>query len=231
MAAAGRETADPAPPELDTRALGKRTGGDAKLRVYISYSRDDLDFADQLFSALEAYGFAPEMDRQSSLSGEHWLTRLAGMFGEADTVLFVLSPSSALSKVCAWEVEEAGRLAKRIIPVICRPLDGTMPPRRLRELGSILFYAEPSVPGSGFGAGLGRLVQTLNADADWLRAHTWLARRAAYWEAGGRPASRLLIGGDLVEAKAWATGRPQDAQPTAVQERGWASMRSTFACS
>ena len=68
MAAAGRETADPAPPELDTRALGKRTGGDAKLRVYISYSRDDLDFADQLFSALEAYGFAPEMDRQSSLS-------------------------------------------------------------------------------------------------------------------------------------------------------------------
>src|SRR5262245_44079092 len=218
MAAAGRDTADPAPPDMDTPAAGKRAGADAKLRIYISYSRDDLDFADQLFAALEAYGFAPDMDRQSSLSAEDWQTRLGSLIGEVDTVVFVLPPSSALSKVCAWELAEADRLAKRVIPVICRPLDGSIPPSRLRDLGSILFYPQPGVPGSGFGSGLGRLVQILNADIDWLRAHTWLARRSAHWDTGGRPAGRLLSGGDLAEARAWIAQRPKDVpQPSPLQ--------------
>ena len=41
-----------------------------KLRVFISYSRDDLDFADQLVIGLELAEFAPTIDRQgiSSLS-------------------------------------------------------------------------------------------------------------------------------------------------------------------
>ena len=76
-----------------------------KLRVFISYSRDDLYFADQLDAALDA----------------------CGLISEADTVVFVLSPASARSEICAWEVEEAARLGKRILPVNCRPLEGASP--------------------------------------------------------------------------------------------------------
>jgi hypothetical protein len=37
---------------------------------------------------------------------------------DADTIVFVLSPSSAGSPVCAWEAKEAASLGKRIIPVL-----------------------------------------------------------------------------------------------------------------
>ena len=123
-----------------------------KLRVFLSYSRDDLQFADQLDAALGACGFDCTLDRHSVSGGEEWKRRLGSLISEADTVVFVLSPGSARSEMCAWEVEEAGRLGKRILPVICRPLLEATPPPRLRELNFIFFHAESKVPGSGFGS-------------------------------------------------------------------------------
>ena len=41
-----------------------------KLRVFISYSRDDLKFADQLDMALVAYGFECLIDREDISGGE-----------------------------------------------------------------------------------------------------------------------------------------------------------------
>jgi hypothetical protein len=129
----------------------------------------------------------------------------------------VLSPSSARSEICAWEVGEAIRLGKRIIPVLCRALNGTSPPAQLAELNYIFFYEEPRSPGSGFGSGLVRLVAALNTDLDWLREHTRYLQRASEWDAGGRPANRLLSGADIASAKAWAARRPKDApEPTAL---------------
>ena len=139
-------------------ASGPASSDKGKLRVFISYSRDDLKFADQLDDALAACGFECLIDRHGISGGEDWKRRLGNLISEADTVVFVLSPSSARSPICDWEVEEAARLNKRILPVICRPLEGVSPPPRLRELNYIFFYEEPKVPGSGFGNGLARLV-------------------------------------------------------------------------
>jgi TIR domain-containing protein len=124
---------------------------DGKLKVFISYSRDDLDFADQLVAGLEVGGFEPTIDRHGISGGEDWKRRLGGLLRDADTVVFVLSPSSARSEICAWEVEEAVQLGKRILPVNCRPLAGTPPPSRLEELNYIFFYAEPKSPASALG--------------------------------------------------------------------------------
>src|SRR5262245_51650555 len=179
-----------------------------KLRVFISYSRDDLDFVDQLDAALGACGFESDIDRNSIRSGETWMRRLGNLISEADTVIFVLSPTSARSEICAWEVEEAVRLGKRILPVNCRPLEGADPPPRLRELNYIFFHAEPHNPGSGFGTSLANLVAVLNTDFEWVREHTRYLQRAREWDAGGRPANRLLSGDDIAEAKAWAARRP-----------------------
>jgi TPR repeat protein len=188
-----------------------------KLRVFISYSRDDLDFADQLDAALDACGFACVLDRHGISGGEDWKRRLGNLISEADTVVFVLSPTSARSEICAWEVEEAARLSKRILPVNCRPLDGVSPPLRLRDLNYILFHADPKTPGSGFGTGLAKLVAALNTDFDWLREHTRYLQRATEWDRGGRPANRLLSGDDVAEVKAWAARRPKSApEPTAL---------------
>jgi hypothetical protein len=132
-------------------------------------------------------------------------------------VVFALSPNSARSEICAWEVEEAERLGKRILPVICRPLEGESPPPRLQDLNYILFHTDPKTPGSGFGTGLTNLVAALNTDFDWLREHTRYLQRATEWDRGGRPANRLLSGDDIAEAKAWAARRPKSApEPTAL---------------
>jgi TPR repeat protein len=189
-----------------------------KLRVFISYSRDDLKFADQLEAALNLCGFECLIDRHDISGGEDWKRRLGNLIREADTVVFVLSPSSARSPICDWEVEEAARLNKRILPVNCRPLEGVSPPPRLRELNYIFFYDEPKLPGSGFGTGLAGLIPALNTDFDWLRDHTRYLQRAIEWDTGGRPANRLLSGDDIAEAKAWVARRPKGApEPTALQ--------------
>ena len=88
----------------------------AKLRVFVSYSRDDLAFADQLVEALDAYGFEPLIDRQGISGSEDWKKRLSELIAQSDTVAFVLSPRSAASPICQWEVGEVDRLGKRVIP-------------------------------------------------------------------------------------------------------------------
>ena len=115
-------------------------------------------------------------------------------------------------------MEEAARLGKRILPEICRALEDASPPSRLRDLNYIFFHAEPKAPGSGFGTGLASLIAALNTDFDWLREHTRYLQRATEWNAGGRPANRLLSGNDILEAKAWAARRPKSApEPTTLQ--------------
>ena len=221
VAVAGVNTSGPAPPKADDIAPQQASRADSpdkgKLRVFISYSRDDLYFANQLDAALKAYGFECFIDREGISGGEEWKQRLGNLIRDADTVVFVLSPTSARSEICAWEVGEAARLGKRIVPVNCQPLEGAIPPPRLRDLNYIFFYADPKVLDSGFGTGLLSLVEALNTDFDWLREHTRYLQRATEWDSRGRPPNRLLSGDDIAEAKAWVARRPKNApEPTAL---------------
>jgi TPR repeat protein len=221
MAEVAHDTSGPSPKPGDVapqQASQPDSSDRGKLRVFISYSRDDLDFADQLDAALNACGFECVLDRHGISGGEDWKRRLGNLISEADTVVFVLSPTSARSEICTWEAQEATRLGKRILPVIQRPLEGASPPPQLRERNYIFFHADPkAAPGSGFGTGLAKLIAALNTDFDWLREHTRYLQRATEWDRGGRPANRLLSGDDIAEAKAWAARRPKSApEPTAL---------------
>jgi predicted NACHT family NTPase len=133
--------------------------------------------------------------------------------------VFVLSPDSARSEICAWEIEEAARLSKRLIPVLCRPLEaGQRAPGALNALNLIYFYAEPDKPGSGFGSGLRDLVAALRLDFAWVREHSRVAERAGRWDSEGRPPDRLVRGSELEAWLAWRRARPSDApEITAVQ--------------
>jgi TPR repeat protein len=210
--------ASPKPDDIAPQQASRPDSPDkGKLRVFISYSREDSEFADQLDAALsDVCGFECVLDRHSISGGEDWKRRLGNLIREADTVVFVLSPTSVRSEICAWEVEEAARLGKRILPVNCRPLKGASPPLRLRDLNHIFFHSDSkNAPGSGFGTGLARLVAALNTDFDWLREHTRYFQRATEWDRGGRPTNRLLSGDDIAEAKAWVACRPKSApEPT-----------------
>jgi len=74
MADVAHNTSGPAPPKADdiapqqaSRAASPDKG---KLRVFISYSRDDLYFANQLDAALKAYGFECFIDREGISGGD-----------------------------------------------------------------------------------------------------------------------------------------------------------------
>lgn len=178
-----------------------------KLKVFISYSRSDAPFADELAAGLEfAREFEISMDRHSIVEGEDWKKRLGALIADADTVVFLLSPDSAISATCRWEVDEAWRLSKRILPVLVRPIGGIAAPERLAALNYVRFDE-----GRSFMAGLSGLVKALNTDVDWLREHTRLLARAMEWQAASREANRMLSGSDIDAAKAWLSRRPKDA--------------------
>jgi len=182
------------------------------LRVFISYSRADMAFADEIAAGLEYDArFEVSIDRNDIHEGEDWKARLGALIADADTVVFILSHKSATSPICTWEVEESERLSKRIIPVQSSPLAGARPPRQLAALNYVRFDAQDDGRPRSFMAGLAGLRRALTADIVWLREHTRLLTRAREWEAADRAENRLLVGRDIGAAKAWLEAWPKDA--------------------
>src|SRR3974390_3180368 len=66
----------------------------SKAKVFISYSRKDIAFADRLEGALKTRGFEPLIDRTDIYAFEEWWKRIEALIGQADTVVFVLSPDA-----------------------------------------------------------------------------------------------------------------------------------------
>ena len=92
-------------------------------KVFISYSRKDMAFADRLDAALKARGFEPLIDRTEIYAFEDWWKRIEALISRADTVVFVLSPDAVASDVALKEVAYAASLNKRFAPIVCRRVD------------------------------------------------------------------------------------------------------------
>ena len=184
------------------------------LKVFISYSRDDMAFADELVGGLEYDGgFEVTIDRHAIHEGEDWKIRLGALIAEADTIVFILTPKSATSPICQWEVEEAVRMSKRILPVQALPLDGVTPPKELGRLNYVRFDPVDDGRPRSFMDGLKGLRRALNTDINWLREHNRLLGRALEWDAANRAENRLLLGSDIETAKDWLERQPKDAPP------------------
>jgi hypothetical protein len=182
-----------------------------KLKVFLSYSRADAVFADELASGLEWAGYDITIDRASIVEGEDWRKRLGALIADADTIVFLLSPSSAQSKICAWEVDEAARLSKRIIPVLVARTGDIPVPERLAALNYVRFDPEDDGRPRSFIGALRGLQRALDTDLEWLREHTRLMARATEWDLAGRVENRLLRGSDVDAARRWTAERPKDA--------------------
>src|SRR5262249_18537285 len=129
----------------------------------------------------------------------------------ADAVVFVLSPESAASEVCALEVEHAVRHNKRLIPVVRRDVDPHQVVEALAVRNWILMRESDE-----FDAALETLLATIATDLEWVHIHTRLTVRAAEWERRGKDGSYVLRGGDLneTEQRLASIGEAQQPQPT-----------------
>lgn len=177
-----------------------------KMRVFLSYSRRDLPAAEKLRRELMDADFEAYLDQHDISKGEPWRERLAGLIQNADVMLFLISPDSISSEVCDWEINEAERLGKRLIPVVIRDTPNRTVPARLGRL-NFVFLDQPVRYPSEFSG----LLEALKADSHWVREHTRLGELAARWAKASRPARLLIRGKDIAAAESWRSSRTPTA--------------------
>lgn len=175
-------------------------------RIFISYSRKDLEVAQNLRDRLVENGFDAYLDIHDIIKGEPWRERLRGLIERADTVLFLISPDSVASEICEWEINEAELDEKRLFPVVVRDTPTGDIPQRLQRL-NFTSLDHPDKWASEFPL----LLSAMNEDVVWVREHTRLGEMAARWERAGRPNRALLRGADLTGAEQWRDSHPVNA--------------------
>jgi WD40 repeat protein len=177
--------------------------------VFVSYARADLGFVRDLVAALRDAGRRVWVDLEGLYAGEQWWSRICAEIEAADTILLVLSPSSAESTACRAEIEHAARLRKRIIPVLHEHPGGGNLPEVVSSTQWLLAFQQ----GGSFTGGMEALQKALDADPEWLRGHTRWLQRALDWDRRGRPRDLLLSGDHLVEAERWLDDAPRHRDP------------------
>ncbi len=192
-----------------------------KIKVFVSYSRSDTVFSLDLVAGLQACGFEAFIDQEDIAPGEPWEDRLRGLIESADTMVYVLSPDSLASTHCSWEVEEALRLNKRLLPVVWREVDDASVPKTLSQLNYTFFSGKNS-----YAEGLRELSQALQVDHVWIRDHTRIGALARRWSARGRSDALLLRGEELEYATIWAARRPRGAPELSDDQIDFVSVSS-----
>jgi formylglycine-generating enzyme required for sulfatase activity len=181
-------------------------GAEPKARVFISYSRKDMGFADNLEAALKARGFEPLIDRTEIYAFEDWWRRIQNLIAKADTIIFVLSPDAVSSDICRKEVAFAASLNKRFAPIVCRPVDVANVPTELSRLNFISFEDQ-----THFERNADQLEDALSTNIEWIRKHTEFGELSRRWEEAGKPRGLLLRSPALEEAETWIARQPRRA--------------------
>src|SRR5437868_1378831 len=168
-----------------------------KAKVFISYSRKDMAFADRLDAALKVHGFEPLIDRTDIYAFEEWWKRVEALIARADTVVFVLSPDAVRpGAVTLKEVEFAASLNKRFAPIVFRRVEDLSVPEALARL-NFIFFDDPVQ----FDKSAGQLAEALNTDISWIRQHTEFGEQARRWKFANSPSGLLLRSPLLEEAE------------------------------
>lgn len=191
-------------------------------KIVISYSRQDAQFVRRLCDSLVERGYLCYFDMPDIGVGEEWTIRLGEMIAQADTLIFVISLSSVASAICRWEMEEAQKQNKRVIPVVLdRVADGAVPAELSRL--NYLFFDDPG----SYPEMIESLVGAIESDIGWIRQHTHLSLQSTLWRANDRSSDYLLRGAVLREAEGWLQVSPSVRSRTDRGYRGFLGREPT----
>lgn len=87
-------------------------------KIFISYSRKDIDFARRLAGDLEKAGYDVWWDISDLRGGDDWVSEIPEAIKASDFFLVVLSPTAALSAWVRKEYTQALSLRKKVIPIM-----------------------------------------------------------------------------------------------------------------
>jgi len=178
--------------------------------AFISYAREDQDFARRLHAALVDAGHSLWVDWESIHPSSDWFKEIAEGIDQSDAVIFVVSRNSVDSKECRAEVEHARRAEIRIVPVLREPVQPGLIPG-----GAAAFQWIEFLDDAAFDESVQALRRALETDLDWVKDHTRLRLRALEWDREGRRGGKLLNRAELREAEEWvrSSGEDEDRRP------------------
>jgi hypothetical protein len=181
--------------------------------VFVSYAREDQVFTKELVNRLATTSREVWVDWDDIPLTANWMDEIRRAINAAGTVMFVISPQSATSRVCRAELEYAEEAGKRIVPVLRQePAEAMLPP----GIGALnwIWFRPQDDPRVAFQ----QLVRALDTDLEWVRFHTRLLVRAKEWQDNNSDDS-LLLGEAELEDAAGRLVETQDRSPalTALQ--------------
>ncbi len=92
-------------------------------KVFISYSRKDIDFAKKLAGDLEKAGYDVWWDITDLRGGDDWVKTLPAAIQESQSFIIVLTPNSVNSEWVQKEYTQALTLHKKIVPIMFEMCD------------------------------------------------------------------------------------------------------------
>lgn len=181
--------------------------------VFLSYSRRDRTFIEELQTGLEAAHRSVWVDLREIPPSADWRDEITQAIISCDTFICVLSPDYATSTVCRDELEIALANHKRLIPIVLSDVTAREVAPSVAALNWIFFRERDDRR-----AAFDQLLAALDTDLPYLRSGTRLLMRAKEWEGSKRNASYTLRGKDLAEAEQWlATSGGKQPAPSQEQ--------------
>lgn len=168
--------------------------------VFISYSRKDKAFVQRLNDALDSAGVQAWVDWEGIELASDWMATITSAIQGTDAFLFVISPDSLQSRVCADELALGLKLNKKLIPILYREPNGAAMHEKIAATNWVYLRQEDNLD-----ATLPKLIEAINTDLEWVHQHTQLLGQATEWEKKNKDSSFLLQGVELKDAEQWMT--------------------------
>lgn len=176
------------------------------LNVFVSYSRQDEQFAQRVVAALEKRGIKAKIDTRDLPTLGEWRRELLNFIRAADAIVFIISGNSINSSLCQWEVGQVAALNKRLAPVVLERVENARIPASIASINYLFFD-----PPNDFETQADKLAEGLSTDIEWLKEHTRIGEAARRWADRKRASALLLRAAELEETEAWAASRPHAA--------------------
>jgi hypothetical protein len=191
-------------------------------QLFISYSRKDTEFTRRFTDRFIHEGLDAWVDWQDIPPSVDWMLEIQKGIEDADVFLFLVSPDSISSPICADEVGHAIANGKRIIPIVVRDIDAKSAPAAITHLNWIFF----SRPQDDFEHSFAQVWSAIHTDYDWVQTHRRLQVKALEWDRSQREDSLHLRGKDLQDAEAqFLVNGEKSPRPTELQRAFVAKSR------
>ncbi len=191
-------------PEQEALVQASLAHADQDVDLLLSYSHRDSAFVKRLYEGLNEAGHSPWVDWKNIPVASDWQQEVEAGIQAVHTVIFVISPDSALSVHCEQEIKIAQKFNKRIITVLWR---SDYNQNRLEALGLSKLHYISFCQLEDFTPALLHLLSAIRTDLNYVRQHQRLMRRALEWDDSNRRDGFLMTPQQLKEVKLWRQHR------------------------